>query len=201
MLPHYDRPAAARILAQALADVDLRPDRWLPAARWRAEPELTPLVPAPGSHLTTAQLRYLETGMRPCPPELVTSATHRVMWHDSDGVLNVAHCGPSGPVVPVAARETVLVLRRALAGVSAGRLDAGELATMAATTTDRDPVEILSVGLETTARALVQHAWLAERTQYRSPAEFARGLRDSGLFAVVANTWFWGLQSSTFRRG
>jgi hypothetical protein len=26
-------------------------------------------------------------------------------------------------------------------------------------------------------------------------------MRDSGLFAVVANTWFCGLQSSTFRRG
>jgi copper chaperone CopZ len=72
---------------------------------------------------------------------------------------------------------------------------------MAATTTDRDPVQILSVGLETTARALVQHAYLADQTPYRSLGEFARGLRDSGLFAVVANTWFWGLQSSTFRRG
>jgi copper chaperone CopZ len=210
MLPdvaHYDRSAAARILARVLADVDLQPDRWLPASRYGFEPELTPLIPAPDSHLTKAQLSYLQTGMRPCPPELVTSATHRVMWHDSDGVLSVAHCGPGGygPIVPIVARETVLVLRRALAadGVRAAVevLADAELATMAATTTDRDPVEILSVGLETTARALVQHAYLADRTAYRSPAEFASGMRDSGLFAVVANTWFWGLQSSTFRRG
>jgi copper chaperone CopZ len=142
--------------------------------------------------------------MRPCPAELVTSATHRVMWNDSDGVLNVAHCGPGGfgPIVPIAARETVLVLRRALAAqVAAEALSDTELATMAATTTDRDPVQILSVGLETTARALVQHAYLADQTSYRSPGEFSSGLEDSGLFAVVANTWFWGLQSSTFRRG
>jgi copper chaperone CopZ len=104
------------------------------------------------------------------------------------------------------ARETVLVLRRALAAADGVRAAAdglapAELATMAATTTDRDPVQILSVGLETTARALVQHAYLADQTPYRSAGELARGLRDSGLFAVVANTWFWGLQSSTFRRG
>ncbi|GAA3585141.1 heavy-metal-associated domain-containing protein [Kribbella ginsengisoli] len=206
MLPdvaHYDRSAAAQLLARVLADVDLQPDRWFPASPYRVEPELTPLTPAPGSHLTRAQLSYLESGMRPCPPELVTSATHRVMWHDTDGVLNVAHCGPGGfgPIVPIAARETVLVHRRALADAVVEELDAAEIAVMTATTTDRDPVEILSVGLETTARALVQHAYLADRTRYRTPGEFARGLRDSGLFAVVANTWFWGLQSSTFRRG
>ncbi|MDX6280908.1 MAG: hypothetical protein QOH03_1979 [Kribbellaceae bacterium] len=161
MLPdveHYDRSAAAQILARVLADVDLQPDRWFPATRYRVEPELTPLTAAPDSHLTKAQLSYLETGMRPCPAELVTSATHRVMWNDSDGVLNVAHCGPGGfgPIVPIAARETVLVLRRALAAqVAAEALSDAELATMAATTTDRDPVQILSVGLETTARALV----------------------------------------------
>jgi copper chaperone CopZ len=74
-------------------------------------------------------------------------------------------------------------------------------AVMAATTTDRDPVEILRVGVDTTARALVQHAYLADDAPYRSAADFACGLRDSGIFAVVANTWFWGLQSSTFRRG
>jgi copper chaperone CopZ len=69
---------------------------------------------------------------------------------------------------------------------------------MAATTTDQDPVEILNVGFETTARALVQHSWLDTR---RTPAELARELRSSGLFTVIANTWFWGLQSETYRRG
>ncbi|HZX07130.1 heavy-metal-associated domain-containing protein, partial [Kribbella sp.] len=65
----------------------------------------------------------------------------------------------------------------------------------------RDVVEILGVGFETTARALVQHSWIAGQTPYRSPGEFARGLQESGIFGVVANTWFWGLQSETFRRG
>jgi copper chaperone CopZ len=142
--------------------------------------------------------------MRPCGPDLVASASDKVMWHDSDGVLNVAHCGPFGADVPVVARETTLVLRRALAADTAVRaavagLSERDRATMAATTTDRDPIEIMNVGFETTARALVQHAYVA--TPYATPAEFARGLRDSGIFAVVANTWFWGLQSSTFRRG
>ncbi|MGW6276212.1 heavy-metal-associated domain-containing protein [Kribbella sp. NPDC055071] len=162
------------------------------------------MIPAPGSHLTVAQLDYLRSEMRPCGPELVASATEKVMWHDSDDVLNVAHCGPSGAVIPVVAREVTLVLRRALAADTAvhtavAALSDQDRATMAATTTDRDPIEILNVGFETTARALVQHAYVA--TPYATPAEFARGLRDSGVFAVVANTWFWGLQSSTFRRG
>jgi hypothetical protein len=65
---------------------------------------------------------------------------------------------------------------------------------MAATTTDREPVEIFRVGVDTTARALVQHAYLADQTPYREPGEFARGLRDSGIFTVVASTWHWGLQ-------
>ncbi|HET6294669.1 MAG TPA: hypothetical protein VFG33_14890 [Kribbella sp.] len=174
----YDRASAARILTEVLADAVLRPDGWLPDSPSRIEPHLTPLEPAAGSHLTTPQLNHLRSRMRPCPAELVTSATHRVMWNDSDGVVNVAHCGPGrlGAVVPVIARETTLVLRRALAADSATRaaadgLSAGERATMAATTTDRDPLEILNVGLETTARALVQHAYLAEQTPYRGPAD------------------------------
>ncbi|MGC4938813.1 heavy-metal-associated domain-containing protein [Kribbella sp. DT2] len=72
---------------------------------------------------------------------------------------------------------------------------------MTTTTTDADPREILAVGFETTARALAQHAYLAASTPYDDPASFAVALRDSGIFAVVANTWHWGLQSSTFRRG
>jgi hypothetical protein len=201
----YDRAAAAQVLADVLADARFGGRL---AAQVRIAPQLTPLVTAPGSHLTKAQMSYLEARMRPCPPEMVTSATHQVLWKDSDAVVNVAHCGPGrlGAVVPVVARETVLVMRRALAAdpgvrAAAGKLTSQQRATMAATTTDRDPVEIFAVGLETTARALVQRAYLAGQTPYRSAAEFAGGLRDSGVFAVAANTWFWGLQSSTFRRG
>lgn len=202
----YDRAAAAQVLTEALApalaalrSVDDPPP-------WTADPQLTPLVPDPGSHLTAIQLDYLRTEMRPCSPELVRSATHKVLWSDSDGIVNVAHTGALGAVVPMVARETTLVLRRALAADAQVRaavtgLTADQRGTLAATTTDRDPLTILEVGLETTARALVQHAYLADQMPYRDAAELARGLRDSGIFAVVANTWFWGLQSSTFRRG
>lgn len=162
---------------------------------------LPEVVPLDGSPLTAPQLEYLESRMRPCSPDLVASAASKVSWRDSDGVSNVAHCGPLGPAVPVVAREATLAMWRALAARDGVVLTDDDHAVMDATTTDKDPVEILRVGIDTTARALVQHAYLADQTPYPSAAEFARGLRDSGIFAVVANTWFWGLQSSTFRRG
>lgn len=204
----YDRARAAEILAGVQVGEALRCAEAFLGSPRRIEPEVSPVVPAAGSHLTAAQLDYLQSRMQPCPPALVTSATQRVMWHDSDGVVNVAHCGPSklGARIPVVAREATLVLRRALAADAGALRRASALvecqrAVMAATTTDSDPVEIYGVGFETTARALVQHAYLADQTPYGSTADFARGMRDSGIFAVVANTWFWGLQSSTFRRG
>jgi hypothetical protein len=83
--------------------------------------------------------------MRSCPPGLVTSATHQVLWKDSEDVVNVAHYGPSrlGPVLPVVARETVLVSRRSLAEdpdvrAAGAKLTAAQRATMAATTRDHD---------------------------------------------------------------
>ncbi|MFG1909500.1 heavy-metal-associated domain-containing protein [Kribbella sp. NPDC048928] len=199
----YDRVAAAGILARVAGQFDQASAvRHFPPA-FHVEPELTPLTPAPGSHLTPAQLKYLTSRLQPCEPNQVTSATHRLLWQDTDGTANVAHCGPDGPLVAVVARETVLVLRRALAADAqvhhrAAALSPDDRAVMAATTTDQDPVEILNVGFETTARALIQHSWLDTR---RTPAELARELRVSGLFTVVANTWFWGLQSETYRRG
>jgi copper chaperone CopZ len=207
MPARYDRAAAARVLAEVAGAGVFGPRESLslgPAVR--IEPEIVPLVAAPGSHLTTAQLDYLQTRMRPCPADLVTSAAYGVRWRDSGGVANVAHCGPLGPVVPIVAREATLALWRGLAANedvvrAAQSLSGVARDVMAATTTDKDPVEILRVGVDTTARALVQHAYLADQTPYRSAADFARGLRESGIFAVVANTWFWGLQSSTFRRG
>lgn len=207
----YDRQAAAQVLARVAGE--------LPAAeqlppRFELAVDLTPLAPSPGSHLTPAQLRYLNA-LEPCEPGQVTSATHRVQWRDSAGTTNVGHCTPTthgaggqswGVLVPVAARETVLGLRRMLGadlGVRgrAAALSEWEREVLAATTTDQDPVEILHVGFETTARALVQHSWLAGQTAYRTPGELARGLQESGIFGVVANTWHWGLQSETYRRG
>ncbi|MER7247516.1 heavy-metal-associated domain-containing protein [Kribbella sp. NPDC000426] len=194
----YDRTAAARVLASVAGPAPF--DQVVLGDARRLEPEVVPL----DGQLTAMQLDYVQQRMRPCPPALVVSAASKVSWRDSGGVANVAHCGPLGPIVPLVAREATLAMWQALAGLDAG-LDAGltddERAVMAATTTDKDPLEILRVGIDTTSRALVQHAYLADQTPYRSAAEFARGLRDSGIFAVVANTWFWGLQSSTFRRG
>ncbi|MEU0090007.1 heavy-metal-associated domain-containing protein [Kribbella sp. NPDC006257] len=192
----YDRAAAARVLAEAarpFGELSLGPAR-------RVEAEPVPLVPARGSHLTELQLTYVREQMRPCPASLVTSAASTVNWRDSEGVLNVAHCGSLGAVVPVVAREATLVLWRTLATDERALSDEAR-AVMAATTTDKDPLEILRVGIDTTARGLVQHAYLADSTPYANAADFARGIRDSGIFGVVANTWFWGLQSSTFRRG
>jgi len=208
----YDRTAASRILAR-LAFPGLFGSGGPVAAEFLGgEREigyrLAPLTPAPGSHLTAAQQGYLTSFMKPCPENLVTSATHRVTWHDSDGIPNVAHCGPGplGPVVPVAAREATLALWRALAADAGladriARLDATDLAVLEATTTDVEPLEIFRIGVEATARTLVQHAYLAGQTPYGGAAAFARGLRDSGIFAVVAGTWYWELQASTFRRG
>jgi copper chaperone CopZ len=205
----YDRAAASRILA-GLALGGLFPDG---CAAYLGPPRLigyraAPLVPAPGSHLTASQEGYLTSFMRPCPASSVISATHRVTWNDSEGVPNVAHAGPSvlGPIVPVVAREATLALWRALAANEAmaariARLDDAARQVLAATTTDAEPGEIFRIGVEATARTLVQHAYIASQTPYRTPAEFARGMRDSGVFAVVASTWYWELQASTFRRG
>ncbi len=209
----YDRAAASRALA-GLAFPGLFSSRggavdaaFLGGPR-RISYRATPLAPAPGSHLTSAQQGYLTSYMRPCPAGLVTSATHRVTWNDSDGIPNIAHAGPSslGAVVPIVARETTLALWRDLAANDAlaaavARLGGDARRALAATTTDQEPIEIFRIGIEATARALIQHAYLADQTPYRSPSQFARGMRDCGIFGVVASTWYWELQASTFRRG
>jgi len=208
----YDRRAASAILAGLAFPGLFPPDAPVEPAVLGGPRQIayrvTPLIPEPGSHLTAAQQRYLASFMRPCPAARVTSATHRVTWNDSDGIPNVAHAGPSslGPVVPVVAREATLALWRALAADRAlaarvARLNAGAGRILAATTTDQEPLEIFRIGVEATARTLVQHAYLAGQTPYRGPAEFARGLHCSGIFALVASTWYWELQASTFRRG
>lgn len=168
----------------------------------------TPMATEPGSHLTYSQRVYLERFMRPCPPEMVTSATHRISWTDSDGIPNTGHFGPSGlgPVVPIVVRETTLALWRDLAASpvladSLARLGADERAVLAATTTDQEPLEIFRIGIEATGRALSQHALLAHHTRYETPEDFVLGMRDSGIFNVVATQWFWELQASTYRRG
>ena len=208
----YDRAAASRVLAGLAFPGLFAPggavDAEFLGGQRRIDYRLAPLVPAPGSHLTASQQRYLTSFMRPCLASLVTSATHRVTWNDSDGVPNVAHAGPSslGPAVPIVAREATLALWRALAADEAlaariARLDSGVRRVLESTTTDVEPLEIFRIGVEATARTLVQHAYLADQTPYPTPARFARGLRDSGIFAVVASTWYWELQASTFRRG
>lgn len=204
--PRYDRRAASRVLA-ALA----RPGmfgRIAPPAPARIGYTHTAIHPEPGSHLTLSQRMYLERFMPPCRPDQVTSATHRITWTDSDGIPNTGHIrtGGLGPIVPIATREAVLALWRALESDSAlaqriSALSRDDRDVLAGTTTDHDPIDVFRVGIEATGRALSQHALLAASTPYRTPIEFACGLRDSGVFNAVATRWYWELQASTYRRG
>ncbi|WP_459546217.1 heavy-metal-associated domain-containing protein [Nocardia sp. X0981] len=202
----YDRRAAAQVLAE-LARPGLFAPRE-PARDLRFEYTATPLRPDTDSHLTLSQRLYLERFMRPCRAAEVTSATHRMTWTDSAGVPNTGfyRTDGTGPSMPIAVRETVLALWRDMEADSAlaeriSRLGPGELGVLAGTTTDHDPLDILRVGVESAGRALAQHALLAGQTPYRTAAEFARRMLDSGIFTAVATRWFWELQASTYRRG
>ncbi|RJO73449.1 copper chaperone [Nocardia panacis] len=202
----YDRRGASRVLA-ALAEPGLFATPKTGGPR-RIEYTATALRTEPDSHLTLSQRLYLERFMRPCRAYQVTSATHRLTWTDGDGIPNTGHYRADGlgPLVPIAARETVLALWHALAANTGltqriGALGDREHAVLAATTTDHEPLEIFRVGIEAAGRALAQHALLARQTPYRSAAEFASGLRESGIFAAVATRWYWELQASTYRRG
>ncbi|MFF0634492.1 heavy-metal-associated domain-containing protein [Nocardia sp. NPDC004151] len=204
--PRYDRRAASRVLA-GLARPGLGVDSEPPPPR-RVEYTCTPLASESGSHLTLSQRLYLERFMRPCRADQVTSATHRITWTDSDGIPNTGHfrTGGLGPVVPIAMRETVLALWHALdadpaLGQRMTKLGPREQAVLDGTTTDHAPHEIFRVGIEAAGRALAQHALLARETPYRTPSEFAIGMRDSGIYAAVATRWFWELQASSYRRG
>ncbi|MEU4606407.1 copper chaperone [Kribbella sp. NPDC023972] len=204
----YDRAGAARVLF-GLARPRLfsgAPAELVAPKPQRVEYRSEAVARALGSHLSASQLEYVNRMMQPCPPYLVSAATGHITWRDSRGVVNVAHTGPLGAVVPVVAREATLELWDRLATDTAlarrvGELDAESVRLLAATTTDRTPIEIFRSGLDAAARVLVQHAFLAAQTPYGTPAEFARGLRDSGIFEAVANTWHQGLQASTYRRG
>ncbi|MFJ4654048.1 heavy-metal-associated domain-containing protein [Nocardia sp. NPDC088792] len=204
--PRYDRRAASRVLA-GLARPGLGTPALVPPPR-RIEYTSAPLRPEAGSHLTLSQRLYLERFMRPCRADQVTSATHRMTWTDSDGIPNTGHfhSGGLGPVVPIAMRETVLALWHALQADTGLALRVTELtprdeAVLEGTTTDHDPMDIFRVGIEACGRALAQHALLARSTPYRTPAEFAHGMRDSGIYSAVATRWYWELQASSYRRG
>jgi copper chaperone CopZ len=206
-IPRYDRRAASRVLAH-LAQPESRSALAPAPPPRRFEFTCAALRPEPDSHLTYSQRLYLERFMRPCRADQVTSATHRMAWTDSDGIPNTGHfrAGGLGPSVPIAMRETVLALWHQLDADPAfaariAALDPAEHAVLAGTTTDHDPRDIFRVGIEAAGRVLAQHALLAAQTPYRDAAEFAEGLRASGIFAAVATRWFWELQASTYRRG
>ncbi|WP_280441672.1 heavy-metal-associated domain-containing protein [Nocardia brasiliensis] len=205
--PRYDRRAASRVLAGLAQPGLFSTPVPLPGPR-RFEYTCTALHTEPNSHLTYSQRLYLERFMRPCRPYQVTSATHRITWTDSDGIPNTGHFRADGlgPLVPIAMRETVLALWHAFEANTAfaervSALGPREHAVLDATTTDHEPTDIFRVGIEAAGRALAQHALLARQTPYRSAAEFARGIHESGLFAAVATRWYWELQASTYRRG
>ncbi|MEI7057501.1 copper chaperone [Nocardioides sp. CCNWLW239] len=203
----YDRTAAARILAE-VAGVDFLsgPAPTTPAVS--LEYRVEELRPEPGGVLTTGQRRYLESFMRPCRPDQVVSATHRITWRDSRGIANSGHIGPGplGPLLPIAAREAVISVAERIAADGAvtarsDALDDDALDVLADTTTDQEPGEIFRVGAEAAGRALVQHGMLAGQVGIEDPVEFAEALVASGLYGTVASTWFWELQASTYRRG
>ncbi|WP_433665053.1 heavy-metal-associated domain-containing protein [Nocardia sp. CA-128927] len=205
--PRYDRRAASRVLA-GLAEPGLFGAPVPVPDRRRFEFTCTALHTEPNSHLTYSQRLYLERFMRPCRSYQVTSATHRITWTDSDGIPNTGHYRADGlgPLVPIAMRETVLALWHALGANTAfaeriSALGPRAHAMLDGTTTDHEPMDIFRVGIEAAGRALAQHALLARQTPYRSAAEFAMGMHESGLFAAVATRWYWELQASTYRRG
>lgn len=203
----YDRAAAARILAE-VAGVDFLTGPAPAVAEVSVDYRVEELRPEPGGPLTTGQRRYLESFMRPCRPDQVVSATHRITWRDSRGIANSGHIGPGplGPVLPIAAREAVIAVGDAIADADpvTARSDAlgdDALDVLADTTTDQEPAEIFRVGAEAAGRALVQHGMLAGQVGIEDPVEFAEAMLDSGLYGTVASTWFWELQASTYRRG
>ncbi|MFC6010543.1 heavy-metal-associated domain-containing protein [Nocardia lasii] len=202
---HYDRRATSRILAR-LAEPELFAATE-PPTPVRILFRTKELQREPETGLTQSQRMYLERFMRPCRPDQVTSATHRLTWTDSAGIPNTGyvHTGGAGPTLAIVAREAVLALWDSLArsglGGRAAALSGHDHEVLAATTTDHDPHEIFRVGVEAAGRALVQHGLIAADTPYRGIAAFARGMHDSGIFTAVATRWFWELQASTFRRG
>lgn len=203
----YDRAAAARILAE-VAGADFLSGPAPVAGAVSVEYRVEELRPEPGGSLTTGQRRYLESYMRPCRPDQVETATHRITWRDSRGIANSGHIGPGplGPILPIAAREAVIAVADTIAAAEAvtARSDAlgdDDLDVLADTTTDQEPAEIFRVGAEAAGRALVQHGMLAGQVGIDDPVEFAEALLGSGLYGTVASTWFWELQASTYRRG
>ncbi|MFD3507973.1 heavy-metal-associated domain-containing protein [Nocardia sp. NPDC058666] len=199
----YDRRAASRVLA-GLAAAGLFAATE-PLSPVRITFRATALRPEDGAALTQSQRMYLERFMRPCRPEQVTSATHRITWTDSAGIPNAGyfHTAGAGPELAIVARETVLTLWHSLAasGLPQRAVSDRDRAVLEATTTDHDPHEIFRVGVEAAGRALVQHGLIAADTPYGGIVEFARGMHTSGIFTAVATRWFWELQASTFRRG
>lgn len=193
------RSGVARLLTELAYDVFDEPVP-VPRAPFRLAYALESVASS------TDHAEFVRSRLWPCPPKLVTSASHRVTWVDSEGVTNVAHCGSLGPVVPIVAREATLALwarLRADARLAerADAVDPAQAALLADVTTDKAPAEILRTGVDAAARVLTQHAYLAGTTPYDEPAGFAEALRDSGIFNTVAGTWHWGLQASTYRRG
>lgn len=206
--PRYDRRAASRVLAELARPGLFGAARVRSAAPVALEYTCAALRTEPNSHLTLSQRLYLERFMRPCRPDQVSTATHRIAWTDSDGIPNTGHYHARGlgPIVPIAMREAMLVLWHAIDADTAlaervSVIPDRDRGVLDGTTTDHDPVDIFRVGIEATGRALAQHALLARYTPYRSPDEFASGMRESGIFGAVATRWFWELQASTYRRG
>ncbi|GGK34876.1 heavy-metal-associated domain-containing protein [Nocardia camponoti] len=195
----YDRRAAAKLLASVAARGLFSPRK--PVVPVSLSYRASALTPEPGSALTQSQRLYLAGFMRPCSPDQVTSATHRITWTDSAGIPNTGYyrVGGAGPELSLLVRETILALWDSLA--VEGAISDVDRAVLEGTTTDHDLREIFRVGIEAAGRAIAQHGLIADDVGYGGPVEFARLLGDSGVLATVATSWFWELQASTYRRG
>src|ERR1700733_5783031 len=95
----YDRVAASGVLASlAFPGLFSRAgavDAVFLGGRRRVGYRATPLIAAPGSHLTSAQRAHLPPFTHPCRAARLTTRLQRVTCTDSAGLPNVAHAGPS----------------------------------------------------------------------------------------------------------
>ncbi len=168
------------------------------------------MPPGADSTLNQHQARYYQTYMAAqCPAHMLTTATNRITWRDSAGIVVAAYYRQGtrsfGPSVPILAQETLLVLTRALQNQhfqkAATRLTHEERQCLAGTTTDKVPEAIFRIGMDSMRKAIMQHAMLLDETPYTSAVALVQGLIQSGIFLSIGIDNYWELQASTAKRG
>jgi hypothetical protein len=160
--------------------------------------------------LTRQQHEYYQKHMAAqCPVSMLTTATNQITWYDSAGLLNASYYRQGtkicGPIVPIVAQETLLVLARSLHNAEfqaqVAQLTPEERRLLAGTTTDKEAEAIFHESIESARKAIVQHALLIDETMYTTPAEFVWGMVQSGIFLAIGANNYWDLQASTAKKG